>query len=86
MKKKLFIALLAIISVFCLTFALTGSSCNGTSDSGNNGHTTHVYDQKSTNVEYLKSEADCTHKAVYYKSCECGEKGTETFEYGTVNG
>ena len=23
--------------------------------------------------------------AVYYKSCNCGEKGTETFEYGTVN-
>ena len=33
--------------------------------------------------KYLKSAATCTTKAVYYKSCAiCGEKGTETFEYG----
>ena len=33
--------------------------------------------------KYLKSAATCTAKAVYYKSCAiCGEKGTETFEYG----
>ena len=32
---------------------------------------------------YLKSEATCTSPALYYKSCViCGEKGTETFEYG----
>ena len=39
--------------------------------------------------DYLKSEASCTSKALYYKSCECGKssEGTEfeeTFEYGTV--
>ena len=33
-------------------------------------------------MKYLKSAADCTHAAVYYKSCACGEKGTETFESG----
>ncbi|MBR7000363.1 MAG: hypothetical protein IKI01_07065 [Lachnospiraceae bacterium] len=43
----------------------------------------HLYDKEVVDENYLKSEADCTHKAVYYKSCgECGEKGTETFEYG----
>ncbi|MBO5214814.1 MAG: leucine-rich repeat domain-containing protein [Clostridia bacterium] len=30
----------------------------------------------------LKTEATCTHKAVYFKSCECGELSSDTFEYG----
>lgn len=45
---------------------------------------THVYDQKNTSKEFLKSEATCQKKAVYYKSCICGEKGTETFESGQL--
>ena len=45
----------------------------------------HSFDREVTEPEYLKSEATCTTAAVYYKSCKCGEKGTETFEYGTVN-
>ncbi len=32
--------------------------------------------------DYLKADATCEKKAVYYYSCECGWKGTETFEYG----
>ena len=48
------------------------------------GHT-HSFDREVTEHEYLKSAATCTVPAVYYKSCNCGEKGTETFEYGTVN-
>lgn len=39
----------------------------------------HVFDQKNTDAKYLKSEATCTSAAVYYYSCVCGEKGTETF-------
>jgi hypothetical protein len=36
-------------------------------------------------ADYLKSEATCTAKAVYFKSCSvCGEKGTETFETGDM--
>ena len=31
---------------------------------------------------YLKSAATCTAKAVYYKSCSCGEVSDETFESG----
>ncbi len=30
----------------------------------------------------IKDKATATSKAVYYKSCACGEVGTETFEYG----
>ena len=46
----------------------------------------HAYTVELAAEEYLVSEADCDSKAVYYKSCSCGEKGTETFEYGEVLG
>ena len=37
--------------------------------------------------KYLKSSADCTHPAVYYKICsKCGAIGTETFERGEALG
>ena len=48
----------------------------------------HSYTAEVAEVKYLKSEADCGHAAVYYKSCTgCGEssKGTEfeaTFTHG----
>ena len=45
------------------------------------GHT-HNFNQKNTSETYLKSAATCTKKAVYYYSCSCGEKDTETFESG----
>lgn len=42
----------------------------------------HTYVEKVA-PEYLKSPATTTSKAVYYKSCSaCGEKSSETFEYG----
>ena len=47
------------------------------------GHT-HNFNQKNTSETYLKSAATCTKKAVYYYSCTCGEKGTETFESGDL--
>ena len=47
---------------------------------------THVFDREVADAKYLVSEATCIAKAVYYKSCACGEKGTETFESGEVAG
>ena len=38
----------------------------------------HSYTEQNTDSQYLKSAATCTHKAVYYYSCECGTKGSET--------
>ena len=41
---------------------------------------THTFDQETVKDEALKSAADCTNDAVYYKSCACGEiSTTETF-------
>ena len=42
----------------------------------------HAYTKKVVESRYLKTAATCETKAVYYYSCECGEKGTETFEFG----
>lgn len=42
----------------------------------------HAYTEKVIESKYLKTAATCKAKAVYYYSCKCGEKGTETFEYG----
>ena len=44
----------------------------------------HTYSERPIDG-YLASEATCTAKAVYYKSCSvCGMAGTETFEYGEL--
>ena len=41
---------------------------------------THTYDQEIQKPKTLKSAADCTNDAVYFKSCSCGEiSTTETF-------
>lgn len=47
---------------------------------------THVYEQTSTDAAHLKTPATCTEAAVYYKSCTCGENGTETFTSGSALG
>ncbi len=47
-----------------------------------NAQLAHTYDKQVTTDAYKKSDASCTAKAVYYYSCSCGAKGTETFEYG----
>lgn len=44
----------------------------------------HVYDQEIVMGKYLASKATCTKKAKYYKSCECGMKGKDTFESGDL--
>lgn len=39
--------------------------------------------EEKVDAKYLKSAATCSSPAVYYKSCSvCGEKLTDTFEYG----
>ena len=47
---------------------------------------THTFDQMVASSAFLRSEATCTSPAVYYKSCSCGAKGTETFTYGSALG
>ena len=42
----------------------------------------HSYTEEIVSEKYLKSPATESEGAVYYKSCACGETGTETFTYG----
>ena len=46
---------------------------------------THSYTVKNTDAKYLKRNASCTSAAVYYYSCECGEKGSDTFDGETLD-
>ena len=46
----------------------------------------HTYDKEIVDEKYIKNLADCVNPATYYKSCKCGAKGTETFNYGEPNG
>lgn len=68
--------LITIILTLCMCFTL------GISLTACNPEHTHAYTKTIATEDYLKSEATCLSKATYYKSCECGEKGTETFEHG----
>ena len=56
------------------------SICKGQKDTA-----AHTYDREVAVEGYKKSDATCTSKATYYKSCVCGAKGTETFESGELN-
>ena len=49
------------------------------------GHT-HSFSCQVESETYLKAAATCTNGAIYYKSCACGAKGTETFETGSALG
>ena len=67
-------------SVEDMPFNVTGADVNVTIPHA------HVYDQTSTDAAHLKTPATCTEAAVYYKSCTCGENGTETFTSGSALG
>ena len=79
MKKQLIALLIVVTMATASSFAF--SACGGQSS-----HNTHIYDKQVAEANYLKSAATCTEKAKYYYSCECGEKGKETIEYGQPKG
>ena len=72
MKRKVTLVLLVVMLLSCAAFF---SACGGTKH-------THTFDRQVAEQNYLCKKATCTEKAQYYFSCECGEKGTETFAYG----
>lgn len=72
--KKLVLSLVTILFC-CMGFIFSG--CNS-------GHQ-HQFSEQIAVSEFLKSSSSCTNKALYYKSCACGKKGTETFEYGELD-
>ncbi len=62
-----------------------GGDGSGNQGDGNSNEThTHAFTLELTADKYLVSPATCTAKAKYYYSCNCGEKGTDTFESGSM--
>ena len=82
--KKLSLILLVMLLSVAILFSFT--SCNKDekkeNQSDENNDHVHSYVVEDAKPETMKTVATCTAKAVYYKSCSCGEIGTETFEYG----
>ena len=54
--------------------------CNGCDEKFDKAE--HNYDQEVAKDAYLAEGATSAAAAKYYKTCECGAKGTETFSYG----
>lgn len=79
--KKVFAIIAA--AFMCLSSVTTLYACDISFSDSDHSHT---YDQKTATSDYLKSEATCTKKAIYYLSCKCGKKGSKTFEYGEALG
>ena len=76
MMKKLFLSVLCLTLLVSATFFVSGCKKKHT----------HSFTEQAVKDEYLSTAADCTNKAKYFYSCSCGEKGTETFEYGSPLG
>ena len=75
-----------LLSVLCLTLSLSAlflvSGCGNAKPERHS----HSFTKEVVADEYKASDATCDKKAEYYYSCECGEKGEETFAYGSPLG
>lgn len=87
MKKKTVIialTLAAAVTACCVIGGCSDGEQEGTPTTPSEPAHTHTFNKQVVAQKFLKSEADCTQKAVYYLSCECGERGDETFESGEL--
>ena len=66
---------------------MTLTACDN-NEGGNDNPPAHtcLYNQEVIEDTYRASDASCDKKASYFYSCICGEKGTDTFEYGNALG
>jgi hypothetical protein len=58
---------LLLLAILTLSLSVFGFTACG-------GHK-HSFDKQVASADYLKTQATCESKALYFKSCECGEKG-----------
>ena len=75
-----------ILFLFSLLLFLVSCNCNTTTSSIENTTSSIIYDQMNTDIKFLKEEATCTTRAIYYYSSINGDIGSDTFEYGDVLG
>ena len=75
--RKIFGVLLSVLCICCAAIGLTGCK--------KDKHI-HSFDKQVITDEYKATDVTCTEAATYYYSCSCGEKGAETFGYGSPLG
>lgn len=91
-KYSVLILFLFLALVFTACSATVCQDCNKKitpnaafcSNCGASVNHTHDFSRKVTVYEYIKSNATCSVPTTYYYSCQCGEKGTDTFTYGAT--
>ncbi len=80
-EKEAFAGCLNLSVVYCERDDIFKTGWNkGTTAALSVAHRTHSFEVCAVSARYLARPGDCRHYAVYYKSCLCGEKGSETFE------
>ena len=77
-----------ILLVIAMVTVLALSGCDAVSGIFGKDEEEHVHSftKENTDGAYLAVGADCIKSAEYYYSCECGEKGEETFTVGVPLG
>ena len=75
--RKFIGVLLSVLCICCAAIGLIGCK--------KDKHI-HTFDKQVITDEYKATDVTCTEAATYYYSCKCGEKGTETFGYGSPLG
>ena len=87
MKKILFliVSILLLFTLLSCNSELPSETPTLTDEPTESETQAHVHDyvKKKTSAAYLKSKATASSPAIYFYSCECGEKGSKTFEFGS---
>ena len=94
MKRKLSLILTVVLILSVMTivlFSITVNAIEANTETVSKSSivcdgVNHIYNNKILASQYLKSEATCVDRAIYYYSCSCGEKGEETFTSGSPLG
>ncbi len=89
MMKKFFILLFALLTGLCIVMLASceeNDSFDKDADRVADANHVHDFSVKKSERYFLKEDGACTSPDTYYYSCECGEKGTETFTDGNPEG
>ena len=71
-----------LCGILALSFACKSPENSSQSESSSGSGHTQSFTVKKAEEKYLYTSATCQKKALYYVSCDCGEKSDLYFEYG----
>ncbi len=76
------IVLLSILSLTSCGSETPPSPSTPNEEANNDGTHTHAYTEQIVSNDYLFSAATCDSAAKYFYSCNCGQAGTDLFQFG----